>query len=122
MRRAAAWAAWGVALVALGGCNSKRYKMPSGSMIPSIDLGATVTADKSIKTAAPGEVFVFQYPEHPDQSFVQRVVAIGGQKVETKGEGVLVDGKPNPTCSLGRLGYTDPADSTARGGDLLLEQ
>ena len=44
--------------------------MPSGTMWPGNPVGETDTA---IKTPARGDIFVFKYPEHPDQSLVMRI-------------------------------------------------
>jgi signal peptidase I len=106
--------------VASAGCQRKSYKMPSGSMFPSIPAGAAIVADTSVKVPARGDVFVFKYPEHPEQSFVKRVVALPGETVTTKGRTLLVDGRARPTCVVGRHSYAD-VDGSKHEGELVLE-
>jgi signal peptidase I len=106
-------------LLGLTGCSTKRYKMPSGSMWPSISVGDMVTADTSIKTPARGDVFVFKHPEHPEQSFVKRIVALPGDRVETKGRVLVVNGKPLPSCVVGP--FSLQSEGANQEGDLVLE-
>jgi signal peptidase I len=108
-----------VMLLGLSACSKRRYKMPSGSMWPSIPVGETVTADTSIKTPARGDVFVFKLPEHPEQSFVKRIVALPGDRVETKGRTLLVNGKAVPSCVVGPFAFQ--SEGARHEGDLVLE-
>jgi signal peptidase I len=106
--------------VASAGCQRKSYKMPSGSMFPSIPAGATIVADTSVNVPARGDVFAFKYPEHPEQSFVKRVVAVPGETVTTKGRTLLVDGRARPTCVVGRHSYAED-NGSKHDGELVLE-
>ena len=106
-------------LVVAGGCSKKSYKMPSGSMWPGIEVGAHVTADSSIKTPARGDVFVFKYPEHPEQAFVKRIVGLPGDRIETKGQVLSVNGKPLASCAIGPVSWK--AEEATHDGELVLE-
>lgn len=106
-------------LLTLAGCSKKRYKMPAGSMWPSIPIGETVTADTSIKTPARGDVFVFKLPEQPNQSFVKRIVALPGDRVEMKGRVLSINGKPVSSCLIGSFSFR--SEDATHEGELILE-
>ena len=89
------------------------FKIPSGSMIPTLEVGDhifvnkftyglripfTSNPPKKIWASTPkrGEVIVFVYPVNPDQDFIKRVVAIEGDKIRVK----------NHTIFLTRAGTT----------------
>lgn len=68
------------------------YKHPSGSMAPTIRDGEHFVVTKLHErgvTPARGDLIVFRYPQDPDQVFLKRVVAIGGDTV-VDGPGELV--------------------------------
>jgi signal peptidase I len=94
------------------------YKIPSASMAPTLLPGDHVFVKKwpSASALARGALIVFRFPEHRDEDFVFRVVALPGQTVELRDRRVLVDGKPMPTCFVGRA--KAPFDSE---GEVFLE-
>jgi signal peptidase I len=47
---------------------------------------------------------VFRFPENPDQSFIKRVIGLPGDRIETQGGDVSINGWPIPTCALGPYG------------------
>jgi len=106
--------------LAASGCSKRRYKMPSSSMFPTILLGSYLTADTSAKGPARGEIWVMPYPENPDQSFVKRIVALPGDRVEMRGDSLVVNGTPVPSCEVGP--YTYSADGAAHAGRLVMER
>jgi signal peptidase I len=106
-------------VLTVAGCSKKRYRMPSGSMWPTIPVGESVTADTSMKTPARGDIFVFKHPEHPEQSFVKRIVALPGDRVETKGPTLLVNGKALPSCVVGPASFR--SEDATHEGELVLE-
>jgi signal peptidase I len=101
-------------------CSTKRYKMPSGSMIPTIEIGTTIVADRNVKTYARGEVYVFDFPEAPTQQFIKRILGMPGDHVETKGRAVWINGKPLPSCEVGPYTVSVPGESPLNG-TLVLE-
>ena len=111
-----------VVLVALAasGCSRKRYKIPSGAMFPTLAVGDHVTADTSVAVPTRGDVFVFLYPEHPEQSFVKRVVGLPGDRVEVAGQKLSINGRALDTCVVGHYGYAED-DGTSHDGELVLE-
>lgn len=71
------------------------FKIPSGSMIPSLLVGDHLLVSKcAYKFAQPrrGDVAVFKYPDDPARNFIKRIVAIGGDTVEIRDKIVFVNG------------------------------
>jgi signal peptidase I len=66
------------------------FKIPSGSMIPTLLIGDHLLVNKLVyrfRTPERGEVAVFKFPQDRKTDFIKRVVAIPGDDVE------LTDGK-----------------------------
>lgn len=74
------------------------FVIPTGSMIPTIEEGDRVLADKLTfrfsREPRKGDIVVFDDPtgEHPQ--LIKRVIAVGGQTVDLRNGVVFVDGKP----------------------------
>jgi signal peptidase I len=95
------------------------YKVPSGSMIPTIAYGEHILVNRTDKAVARGKVLVFRSPEHPEQEFVKRVVGIPGDVIELKGGALILNGKEVPRCAVGSWRFT--ADREEHEGDLFVE-
>jgi signal peptidase I len=69
-----------------------------------------------------GDVIVFAFPEHPEQDFIKRVVAIPGDKLEAKNGHPIINGWEVPSCRVGTYSYND-IDSPigSHSGDLFVE-
>jgi len=50
---------------------------------------------------------VFHYPERPEQDFDKRVVGLSGDKIETRGPVLVVNGWEVPRCTVGKHEYDD---------------
>ena len=88
------------------------FKIPSGSMIPTLQVGDHIFVNKFIygvripftnikvgmgyRKPKRGEVIVFIYPQDHDKDFIKRIVGIEGDTVEVRDSEVLVNGKPIP--------------------------
>ena len=73
------------------------YKIPTGSMIPTLLVGDKIFVDKiSYRFDPPkrGDIVVFKYPIDPKKDFVKRLIGLPGERVEIRGGIVLVNGKP----------------------------
>lgn len=73
------------------------YKIPTGSMIPSLMVGDRIFVDKvtyRFRLPKRGEVIVFKYPGDEKKDFVKRLVAMSGDDVEIRDGQVFVNGKP----------------------------
>ncbi len=89
------------------------YKNPSGSMLPTLAVGERVLTTPFGATPRRGLAIVFRYPEHPDQSFMKRIVGMGGDRIEVAEDGeTKINGWPIPRCKLGAWTHVDP-DSPA---------
>jgi signal peptidase I len=63
------------------------YKIPSASMLPTLEVGDHVFADKlGLRFGEPrlGDLLVFRNPCTPEKDFVNRVVALAGDRVEVR--------------------------------------
>jgi signal peptidase I len=101
------------------------FKIPSGSMIPTLQVGDHIFVNKFIygvrlpfakdvkfwmdyRTPRRGEVIVFVYPKEPDKDFIKRIVAVEGDTVEVRDDVVYVNGKPVPRAKIdGDCRYED---------------
>ncbi len=88
------------------------FKIPSGSMIPTMEIGDHIFVNKFLygiripytdiklgQWRAPrrGEVVVFVYPCAPDKDFIKRIVAVAGDTVEVRCNILYINGKPVPS-------------------------
>jgi len=112
------------------------FKIPSGSMIPTLQVGDHIFVNKfTYGPAIPythkrlwshmpperGDVMVFAYPEHPDQDFIKRVIAIPGDRLEARGGHPIINGWEVPSCYAGPYSYIESQDSTRHEGELFVE-
>ena len=80
------------------------FKIPSGSMIPTLLVGDHILVNKFLygtkipfsgkrvlmfKKPERGDIIVFKYPENPSKDFIKRVVAIEGDVIESKNNGIF---------------------------------
>jgi signal peptidase I len=94
------------------------YKMPSGSMYPTLRANDHFFVSKLpfLFGATPerGEEIVFDVPYAPPdaepQKFVKRVVAVGGDTVTMERGHPIVNGWRVPTCSVGEVATPDGHD------------
>ena len=84
------------------------FKIPSGSMIPTLQVGDHIFVNKFIygiripftnikfgmgyRKPKRGEVIVFIYPKEPDKDFIKRIVGIEGDTVEIRDGQAIVNG------------------------------
>ncbi|MBX3222310.1 MAG: signal peptidase I [Labilithrix sp.] len=98
-----------------------RFKQPSGSMWPTFEVGTTFTADRFDRKPARGAVIVFKFPERPEQLFDKRVIAMPGDKLEVRGQTVLLNGWEVPKCRVGTASYAEAGEGTVHTGELFVE-
>jgi signal peptidase I len=71
------------------------FKIPSGSMIPTLLVGDHLLVSKfTYKFTEPkrGDIIVFKYPDDPSRNFIKRIIAFGGDTVEVRDKTVFVNG------------------------------
>ena len=84
------------------------FKIPSGSMIPTLMVGDHLLVNKFIygvkipffrKTIIPvsqpkrGDVIVFIFPKDKSKDFIKRVIGLPGDKIEIIGKRIYINGK-----------------------------
>ena len=73
------------------------FKIPSGSMRPTLIEGDRILVNKFIyhfRMPQRGDIVVFRYPEDPKRPFIKRLAAVGGDTVEIQDGKVMVNGEP----------------------------
>jgi len=86
----------------------RAYVIASGSMENTMLIGDQVLVRPFSGEPARGEVVQHRYPVDPKQSFLKRVVAIGGDRVRLRDKQLIVNGTPvNEPYVTHRTGYTD---------------
>lgn len=91
------------------------FKIPSGSMIPTLWVGDLILVNKFhyglrlpvlntkiTEGTAPqrGDVMVFRYPPKPSLDYIKRVVGVPGDEVAYINKRLTINGKPLPTNAL----------------------
>ncbi len=85
------------------------FKIPSGSMEPTLLIGDHILVNKfiygikipliekkfiQIKNPQRGDVTVFTYPLDPSKDFIKRVIGIAGDKIQIKNKKIYINDKP----------------------------
>ena len=90
------------------------FKIPSGSMIPTLRVGDLILVNKFhygirmpvfnnklLANHLPqrGDVMVFRYPPQPSLDYIKRVVGVPGDEVAFLNKRLTINGKPVPTSA-----------------------
>jgi len=82
------------------------YKIPSGSMIPTLLIGDHILVNKFIygtdipfidktilvlRDPERGDIIVFKYPQDPERDFIKRIIAVEGDKIEIKNKKIYIN-------------------------------
>ena len=92
------------------------FYIPSGSMLPTLQVGDRIIVDKlsyKIHDVHRGDIVVFARPPLEDQEYadlVKRVIGLPGETISSKNGRVYIDGKPlnEPWLPPGSDSYTGP--------------
>jgi signal peptidase I len=91
------------------------FKIPSGSMIPTLWIGDLILVNKfhyglrlpvlntKITEGTPpmrGDVMVFRYPPKPSLDYIKRVVGVPGDEVAYLNKRLTINGQAMPTASV----------------------
>jgi signal peptidase I len=92
------------------------FKIPSGSMIPTLTIGDHLLVNKFVygpripftdsrlfswKEPKRGEIIVFKYPENEEKNFIKRIVGVPGDKIEIKNGKLFINDQMVPVTELG---------------------
>jgi signal peptidase I len=92
------------------------FVVPTGSMLPSLEIGDHVYASKLAyagdRLPERGEVAVFRPPHSPDERYIKRVVGLPGDTVEIRDDVLLVNDEEIPRRPIGEISYDDRDIST----------
>lgn len=98
------------------------FKIPSGSMIPTLLVGDHIFVNKfsygvrlpvTGRLLAPvgeprrGDVLVFRYPDDPSQDFIKRCVGLPGDVVEIRDDRLWINDRLVDRIEQGEFVYTD---------------
>jgi signal peptidase I len=110
------------------------FKIPTGSMIPTLAVGDHIFVNKFIyglrvpftnswfaewSTPSHGDVIVFRFPLDLSKDYIKRVVAVAGDRVRVDGQEVLVNGARLDRAAPESYEYVDEGedeDASSFGG------
>jgi len=98
------------------------FKIPSGSMIPTLHVGDFILVNKytygirlpvidkkiiDVSTPQRGDVMVFRYPENPSVDFIKLVVGLPGDVFEYRNKQVYINGVLQKQTLDGEYNYVE---------------
>jgi len=98
------------------------FKIPSGSMIPTLEVGDFILVNKwtygirlpiinrkivDINDPERGEVMVFRYPVDPSMDYIKRVVGLPGDEVVYRNKQLVINGEPVELIEQGEHLHAD---------------
>ncbi len=72
------------------------FKIPSGSMVPTLLVGDHLLVNKFIyrfREPRRGDIVVFKFPQDRETDFIKRVVALPGQEIALREGTLFIDGR-----------------------------
>jgi signal peptidase I len=103
------------------------FRIPSGSMVPTLLVGDYIFVHKAayairlpfthvrlLDTGQPrrGDVIVFEGPRDPSSDYVKRVVGVPGDVIELHEQVLLVNGVRQPRTASGEFAYSERNEET----------
>ncbi len=94
------------------------FKIPSGSMIPTLLVGDLILVNKyrygvrlpivhtkilDVGLPERGDVMVFRYPRDPSMDYIKRVVGVPGDKISYRNKRLSVNGQEVPLAPAGEF-------------------
>ncbi len=104
------------------------FKIPSGSMIPTLTIGDHLLVNKFIygpripftdsrlftwKEPKRGDIIVFKYPQDESKNFIKRVIGLPGDKIQIISGRLTINDQPVSLTPVG-----PPADQTVEAGQM----
>ncbi|HEX7669142.1 MAG TPA: signal peptidase I [Polyangiaceae bacterium] len=116
------------------------FKIPSGSMLPTLQIGDHIFVNKFIYgPVAPfthtrilqrmppdrGDVIVFENPDHGPgderEDYIKRVIAMPGDVLEADGGHPIINGFRVPSCHVGTYTFAEQREGPTDTGELYVE-
>jgi signal peptidase I len=116
-----------VVALLLRGFVVEAFRIPSGSMVPTLLVGDHIFVSKlayavrvpfthvrlvELGTPRRGDVIVFENPLEPSKDYVKRVVGVPGDVVEIREQVLHVNGVPQPRTASGELTYEERSEES----------
>jgi signal peptidase I len=94
------------------------FKIPSGSMVPTLLVGDLILVNKfdygvrlpvlnkkivALQDPQRGDVVVFRYPPDPRLDYIKRVVGVPGDEIVYQNQKLTINGQPAPLAALGEF-------------------
>jgi signal peptidase I len=98
------------------------FKIPSGSMLPTLLVGDFILVNKytygirvpivnmkliDINAPRRGEVMVFRYPENPSLDYIKRVVGLPGDKIAYRNKQLWINGTEVTVAPAGEYNFVE---------------
>ncbi|MEO5695817.1 MAG: signal peptidase I [Burkholderiaceae bacterium] len=98
------------------------FKIPSGSMIPTLLIGDLILVNKyhygvrlpvinkkiiAINDPQRGDVMVFRYPRDTSIDYIKRVIGLPGDEIEFRNQQLFINGTPAPLEQIPPPGFYD---------------
>jgi len=98
------------------------FKIPSGSMLPTLLVGDFILVNKfaygirlpivnlklvDVGLPQNGEVMVFRYPENPSLDYIKRVVGVPGDQITYRNKRLAINGRELVTRTDGQYNYVE---------------
>lgn len=98
------------------------FKIPSGSMIPTLLVGDHIFVNKfsygvrlpvtgaqvaPIGEPSRGDVMVFRYPDDPSQDFIKRCIGLPGDRIELREDRIYINDRMVDRVPRGEFEYAD---------------
>lgn len=99
------------------------FKIPSGSMIPTLRVGDHILVNKflyglpipfidkkflTLHKPQRGDTIVFKFPQDTSKDYIKRIVGVPGDTLEVRGTNVFVNGEEVVKKNIGTYRYEDP--------------
>lgn len=113
------------------------FKIPSGSMIPTLLIGDFIVVNKfayglrlpvvntkfmSVGEPERGDVVVFRYPVDPKINFIKRMIGLPGDTITWRDKRLFINGEEIETVVLGRYASSDVKCDTPRADAVRLQE